>query len=108
MQSSREAIQGRSTVIQENILQSMALEVDGRIAERTAHFATHDALACVDGRVAAVQAEMASSQNQVATLHEEPLQTAKIWNDHGDERPRTVKLILPRGRIGEIRASENP
>ncbi len=44
-----EAIQGCSTVIQENILQSMTLEVDGRIAERTAHFATHDALASVDG-----------------------------------------------------------
>ncbi len=73
-----EAIQGRSTVIQGNILQSMTLEVDGRIAERTAHFATNDALASVDGRVAAVQAELASFQNQVATLREEPLQTAKV------------------------------
>ncbi len=63
----------------------MTLEVDGRIAERTAHFASHDALASVDERVAAVQAELASFQNQVATLRKEPLQTAKVSEDHGDD-----------------------
>ncbi len=73
-----EAIQGCSTVIQENILQSMTVEVHGRIAERTALFATHDALASVHGRVAAVQAELASVQNQVEILRKEPLQTAKV------------------------------
>ncbi len=44
-----EEIQGSSTVIQESILQSMTLEADCM-----AHFATHDALASVDGRVATV------------------------------------------------------
>ncbi len=84
-------------VIQENILQSMTLEVDGRIAERTAQFAPHDALASVDGRVAAVQAELASFQNQVATLRKE--------QGSGMTVVRTTKerssLILPRGRIGK-------
>ncbi len=100
-----EAIQGRSTVIEENILQFMTLEVDGRIADRTAHFATHDALASVDGRVAAVQAELASFQNQVATVRKEPLQTAKVWNDHGDDDQRTVKLDSTSRSHREIRAA---
>ncbi len=38
-----EAIQARSAVIQENITQFMTVELDGRIAERTSHFATKDA-----------------------------------------------------------------
>ncbi len=52
-----EAIQARSAVIQENIMQSMTVELHGRIAERTAHFATR---ASVDRRVAAGQAELIS------------------------------------------------
>ncbi len=55
----------------------MTLEVDGRIAERTAHFATHDALASVDGRVAAAQAELASFQNQVANPPERAVTNGK-------------------------------
>ncbi len=38
-------------------MQSMTVELDGRIPEMTAHFATQDAVASVDSRVAAAQAE---------------------------------------------------
>ncbi len=65
-----EAIQARSAVIRENIMQSMTVELDGRIAERTAHFATQDAVASVDGRVAAAQAELASIKDKVASVRE--------------------------------------
>ncbi len=49
-------------------MQSMTVELDGRIAERTAHFAAKDAVASVDGRVSAAQAELDSIKDQVAAL----------------------------------------
>ncbi len=58
------------------------------------------------GRFAAVQAELASFQNQVATLRKDPLQTAKVWNDHGDGDQRTVKLDFASRSHREIRAAE--
>ncbi len=49
-------------------MQSTTVELDGRIAERTAHFAAKDAVASVDGRVSAAQAELDSIKDQVAAL----------------------------------------
>lgn len=63
-----EAIQARSAVIQEHIRQSLATEIDGKITERTAHFATQDALASVDARVAAVQSQMTVLQGQMSSI----------------------------------------
>ncbi len=48
-------------------MQSPTVELDGRIAERTAHFATQDALPSVDGQAASLQAELASIKDQVAS-----------------------------------------
>ncbi len=94
-----EAIKGCTTVIQENILQSMALEVDGRIAERTAHFAIQDALAFVDRRVAAVQAELASFQNQVAPPATSRYERHKSAMTMAMTTKERSSVILPRGRI---------
>ena len=58
------AIQERSAAIQRNVMQSMTVELDGMVAARTAHFATQDAVASVDGRVAAVQEEIALLKDQ--------------------------------------------
>ncbi len=63
-----EAIRARSAGTQENIMQSMTVELDGRIPERMAHFATQDAASSVDGRVAAAQADLASIKDQVASF----------------------------------------
>ncbi len=52
-------------------MQSMTVEFEGRIAERAAHFATQDAFAPVDGRVATAQTELASIKDQVAALRRE-------------------------------------
>ncbi len=63
------------------IMQSMTVELDGIIAEGTVHFATQDAVASVDGRVAAAKAKPASIKDQVASI---------CW-DERSWRPRRVK-----------------
>ena len=80
-----QAIQDRSVVIQENILQSMTVELNCRIAERTAHFATQDAVVSVDGRVAAVQAELAVFKSQVARFARAPALPIRPWKVQEDE-----------------------
>ncbi len=63
-----DAIQFRSAVIQENIMQSMTVQWDERIAEITAYFAAQCAVASVGGQVSAAQAEWVSIKYKVASL----------------------------------------
>ncbi len=79
----------------------MTLAMDGRIAERTAHFATHDALASVDGRIAAVQAELACFQNQSQPSAKSRYKRQRSGMTMAMTTNERSNLILPRGRIGK-------
>ncbi len=65
----------------------MTVELNGRIAKRTAHFATPEADAPVYRRVAAGQADLASIKDQVAALRRE-------------KRPQDER----RGRSGSVKS----